>query len=172
MTRRSTLKLTLLQNVSGAALTVGVWTSPCRDAEISEAALSLLARFGIWLRLIFGLHSERYIIKAVVEPDYNSTRHQIRTEAHRRKRNITGRKHPAYDLEMLMHFAPGCRPGLTLNQYRDRFTRLSILGRVQIYSGFFKRLTRQLDHVLCRTAAQGGLYIGRNALCQAPLHPD
>ncbi len=165
MTRRPTLKLTLLRNVSGAALTVGVWTSPCREAESSEGALSLLARFGIWLRLIFGLHTERYIIKAESEPDYNPTRHQKRAETHRRKRHLSGRKHPAHDLEMLMCFAPGSRGGLTLNQYRERFTRISVMGRTQIYGGFFARLSR-----LRRAAMHAVLGIG--PLCQAPLRPD
>ena len=102
MTRRPRLTSTLLLYVSGAALTIGVWTSPRHMCESPEAALSLLARFGIWLRLIFGLSSERYSLRAVAEPDYTLSRHQLRAAAHRRKRHVSGRKRPAYNLVMLL----------------------------------------------------------------------
>jgi len=172
MTRRSTLKLTLLRNVSGAALTVGVWTSPCREAESSDSALSLLARFGIWLRLIFGLHSERYDIKAAPEPDYNPSRHQKRAETHRRKRHISGRKHPAHDLEMLMCFAPGSRRGLTLNQYRERFTRISVMGRTQIYARLFMRRLGNFIRARCSLIHAEALSGSQSSICQDPLRPD
>ena len=167
MTRRPRLTSTLLLYVSGAALTVGGWTSPRHMCESPEAALSLLARFGIWLSLIFGLSSKRYSLRAVAEPDYTLSRHQLRAAAHRRKRHVSGRKRPAHDLEMLMGFVPGCRLGLTLNQYRERFTRLSVLGRVRVYAGFFRRLKWLRLHRVCCAVIQNKL-----ALCQAPLRPD
>jgi len=165
--RRLTLTSTLLQNVSGAALTVGVWTSPRREVETSASALGLLARFGIWLRLIFGLSSERYDIIAQAEPDFTPSRHQLRAAAHRQKRHKSGRKYPAHDLEMLMGFVPGSRRGLHLNQYRERFTRLSVLGRAVIYSGFFRLLKWLRPHRRSHAVIQNAL-----ALCQAPLRPD
>jgi len=173
MTRRSQLISTLLGYVSGAALTVGVWTSPRLKSNTPEATLGFLARLGLWLRLVLGLGSEAYEIVATPEPTYTPSRHQLRAYAHRLKRRETARKLPAHDLEMLMRFVPGCWRGLTLNQYRERLTRMSVMGRIQVYSRLFyrrrpiyNRNRQSLDIINL------GAKLCRTSLCQAPLWPD
>jgi hypothetical protein len=171
MTRRPQLTSTLLDHVSVGALTVGVWVSPKENNTGSEARLGLLARFGMWLRLIFGFGGDPDRLEAVPEPHYHLSRHQQRAAARRRKRQVSGRKCPAHDLEMLMRFAPGARRGLTLNQYRERFTRLAVIGRMAIYFGYFNR--RFQRRAGADPHAQDSLSPRSEiALCQAPLHPD
>jgi len=73
---------------------------------------------------------------------------------------------------MLMSFAPGCRRGLTLNQYRERLTRISVLGRAKIYRQFMTHRTRLYRIVRVRITLRSSMNIGCKALCRAPLWPD
>ena len=168
MTRRPQLISTLLCYVSGAALTVGVWTSPQRSGHSLDPALGFLVRLGLWFRLIFGIESASSEICAYSEPDFPTSRHQRRADRHRAKCRASARKHPAHDLEMIMRFVPDASGrGLTLNQYRERFTRISVMGRALIYCGFFSQLKW-----LRRYRTSSAVIQNPSASCQAPLRPD
>ncbi len=137
------------------------------------AALGLLARLRIWLRLIFGGGD----VQAEPAPHQRDraalSRHQRRTQSHRQKRHVHARKPPAHDLEILMRFAPDRHGrGLTLNQYRARFTRLSVLGWIQIYHLAFRRVKLRIFALQRRRAFFAVSWPHGFAHCAAPLSPD
>jgi len=172
--RHASLKQTLLRGVSLAVVHVASRMSPVRETAPSfeRGTDGFLARIGLWLRLIFGLGAPRCESVSLPQEDYAMTRHRRRAFAHRAKRRASARKAPAHDLEMLMGFVPGARRGLTLNQYRERFTRISVLGRAGIYYNFLMhRLRRQRSVRVWQTLRQP-IDSGRCVSCSAPLWPD
>ena len=125
--------------------------------------LTLLAWMQMWLRLVLGL-------------EVGSTRGQGTIAAtpisYRQVEPETLDKPAAHNLEALMRFAPDVAGrGLTLNQYRERFTRLSVLGRIRIYGGLFMTLGRRRRR---RRFVRGSAAKPNNRLryCHAPLRPD
>ncbi len=124
------------------------------------APMSFLAWVQMWLRLILGLEE-----RAGLSRD-SAGRYAVPLISYREVEPHTLHKPAANNLEALMRFAPDSRgAGLTVNQYRERFTRLSVLGRVLIYR--FLALLR-----LCAPRAVPAMGFGRSAFCQAPLRPD
>jgi hypothetical protein len=76
-------------------------------------------------------------------------------------------------LEILMRFAPDRKGrGLTLNQYRARFTRLSVLGWSQIYHLVFRRVKLRIFAVQKRRALFATSWPLGFTHCAAPLSPD
>jgi len=72
-----------------------------------------------------------------------------------------------------MRFAPDASGlGLTLNQYRERFTRLSFMGRTEIYWAFFQGRQSLNQRVRRRVSLRGAMGLGRDVGCGAPLSPD
>ena len=124
---------------------------------VSLPQMGLLGWIEMWLRLALGLQP---IERQACSDDarYSATR-----ISHKQVRPNAVRKPAAQNLAALMRFAPDSNgAGLTLNQYRERFTRLSVLGRVRIYhalSPFGRRRVASLRNVLDR-------------MCHAPLRPD
>ena len=108
-----------------------------------------------------------------LRPAQKRSRHQVRAAKHRYARRASGRKHPAYDLEMLMPLVPDrARKGLRLNQYRERLTRISVLSRLQIYrplGAYRKSLRLKLLRGLGVVNNVARSYEGH---CAAPLKPD
>ena len=177
--RDASLKQNLLRGASLAAVHVAALHVTSGVSPFSEAAhsfergvSSLLARVGLWLRLIFGLGAPRCESVSMPQDDYSASRQKRRAFAHRVKRRASARKAPAHDLEMLMPFVPSARRGLTLNQYRERFTRISVLGRAAIYHNFVRRRMRRQRIVRMRMTLRGSMGLGSGALCAAPLWPD
>ena len=177
--RQASLKQTLLRGVSLMAVhwaTVYVVSSvsPVRRAAPSFecGAYGLVARVRLWLRLIFGFGLPRCESVSLPRDDNSASRSKRRAFAHRARRRASARKAPAHDLEMLMAFVPGARRGLTLNQYRERFARISVLGRAAIYHNFVKRRIRRQRIVRMRMTLRGSMGVGSGALCAAPLWPD
>ena len=129
-----------------------------------NAPLTIVAWMQMWLRLVLGLETGATRAHGTIAATPVSYRQVEPAQLN---------KAPAHNLEALMCLAPdGAGQGLTLNQYRERFTRLSVLGRVQIY----RVLT-----LSCRKG-RGGVLRGANiivvmrlamaAICHAPLRPD
>ena len=173
--RDASLKQNFLRGVSLAAVHVASSVAPMHEAapSVECGSSSFLARIGLWLRLIFGLGAPRCESMSLPQEDYTASRSKRRAFAHRVRRRASARKAPAHDLEMLMAFVPGARGGLTLNQYRERFTRISVLGRAVIYHTFLtRRIRRRLRLVRTRLTLRGAMGLGQKALCSAPLWPD
>ena len=175
--RRPPLTHILLRSVSHGALewslSLGTERAQKPSSQQAVAALGLLARLRIWLRLIFGGGTAR-VVPVPHEGDRTElSRHQRRTQSHRQKRHISARKHPAHDLETLMRFAPDSQAhGLTLNQYRARFTRLSVMGWVQIYHLAFRHIRLRIFALQKRQALFATSWSGGFTHCAAPLSPD
>ena len=177
--RQASLKPTLLRGVSlmavhGATVHVVSSLAPFYKAAPSFecGAYGLVARVRLWLRLIFGFGLPRCESVSLPRDDNSASRSKRRAFAHRARRRASARKAPAHDLEMLMAFVPGARRGLTLNQYRERFARISVLGRAAIYHNFVKRRIRRQRIVRMRMTLPGSMGAGRGGLCAAPLWPD
>ena len=131
----------------------------------SNAPLSFLAWVQMWLRLALGLEL------GSTGAGRGFTNYNVPRISPRQVRVKNIRRAPAYNLEALMHFAPDCAGnGLTLNQYRERFTRLSVLGRLQIYRGIFKALGVILRS--CGYQSDVKAAAQKRAICDAPLKPD
>ena len=172
MTRPSTFRSIKLNYVSSAALTIGVWESPRETVHSGEAVLGFLARLGLWLRLIFGRGAPACKTIDLPEEDLAVNRAKRRAFVHRAKRRSSARKVPAHDLEMLMRFVPGARRGLTLNQYRERLTRISVLGRTQIYIRALSCCVCCLRQFMAHLDVPTRIALQCGALCAAPLWPD
>lgn len=172
--RHASLKQNFLCGVSFGAVIVAIAVAPkaMTLAVLERGASSLMARVGLWLRLLFGLSAPRCEGASLPQEDYALNRQKRRAFAHRAKRRAYARKAPAHDLEMLMAFAPGARRGLTLNQYRERFTRISVLGRIGIYHHFVRHRIGRQRIVRARMTLRGSMGVGRGASCSAPLWPD
>ena len=126
-----------------------------------NAPLSFLAWVQMWLRLILGLEAKAKSSRASVGT------YAVPAISYRQVETENSGKPPAHNLEALMRFAPDAvGQGLTLNQYRERFTRLSVLGRVQIYKALMKRAVPWRGHIA------SGLNNAMPVLCHAPLRPD
>jgi len=172
--RDASLKQKFLRGVSLAAVHVASSVSPMHEAapSLEDGTSGFLARIGLWLRLIFGLGAPRCESVSLPQEDYAASRRKRRAFAHRAKRRASARKAPAHDLEMLMAFVPGARRGLTLGQFRERFTRISVLGRVGIYHHFMRFRVRRQRIVRARMILRGSMGLGRGGVCAAPLWPD
>ena len=172
--RDALLKQSLLRGVSLAAVHVASSVSPVREVQpsVERERFGFLARISFWLRLIFGLGAPRCESVSLPQEDYAPSRGKRRAFAHRAKRRASARKAPAHDLEMLMGFVPGARRGLTLNQYRERFTRISVLGRAVIYRQFLRYRVKRQWIVRVRLKLCGAMGLGRGAACAAPLWPN
>jgi len=140
------------------------YVQSCEGNDLYGASLPQMGVLGwiqMWLRMALGLQP---IERQACSDDarYNATR-----ISHKQVRSNAVRKPAAQNLAALMRFAPDAHgAGLTLNQYRERFTRLSVLGRVRIY------------HALAVYRRRGGKRRGlrlRGVLtphCNAILWPD
>ena len=180
MTRRRPLSLIMKTTVSHAALdyaghpfifTVGLdrnYGASLEAAQIpANKPLAFLAWVHMWLRLALGLEpimdGARTDYITLAEPRFH----------HRQVNPKAVRKYPARNLEALMRFAPDASGlGLTLNQYRERFTRLSFMGRTEIYWAFFQGRPSLHHRVLGRLRLRGAMGLGRGVGCGAPLSPD
>ena len=180
MTRRRPLSLIMKTTVSHAALdyaghpfifTVGLdrnYEASLETAQMpANKPLAFLAWVHMWLRLALGLdpltHEARADYITLQEPRFH----------HRQVNPKAVRKHPARNLEALMRFAPDASGlGLTLNQYRERFTRISAMGRVRIYKNFLRYRPSFYQRVRVRITLRGAMGWGRIARCGAPLSPD
>ena len=133
-------------------------------APYLKGPLSFLAWVQMWLRLVLGLEERAepscyavgtYAVPAISYPQVEPG--QLNKPA-------------AHNLEALMRFAPdGAGQGLTLNQYRERFTRLSVMGRVQIYKAM---AGQALFWRGCMLDTLGAMSLVGTTLCHAPLRPD
>ena len=129
-----------------------------------KAPLNFLAWVQMWLRLVLGLETEAELSRSLVGT------YAVPAISYRQVELEQLNKPPAHNLEVLMRFAPdGAGQGLTLNQYRERFTRLSVLGRVKIYKALMGRTIMWQSRIL---RALGMINAVMPALCQAPLRPD
>jgi len=127
--------------------------------QTHNAPLSFLAWMQMWLRLVLGLEMATESSRGFVGT------YAVPTISYRQIEPESLNKPAAHNLEALMRFAPDeVGQGLTLNQYRERFTRLSVLGRVQLY--------RILMCQMLRGRVLRVMGFGRPAFCQAPLRPD
>ena len=174
MTRRQPLRLLLPNTVSHAVLDyvghpflfeVELDTRYAASIDLApmgaNQALSFLARVHLWIRLALGLET-------VTENEHRDfTKFKARRIHHKQVNLQAIKRAPAFNLAALMRFAPDAAGlGLTLNQYRERFTRLSILGRVAIYWQFLRRSVRH------RRWLRDWMGLGRGAICAAILSPD
>ena len=169
MTRpASTLRQISLRTVSEPVL---VWALAAGRPVKTEAVLGVLARIGLWLRLFF-CGGDVTVTAPLARPEAEPSRRQSRSYARRIRRRGSMRKLPAHDLEMLMRFVPDAKGrGLTLNQYRERLTRLSGLGRASIYSYHFRRIYKLAKALRVKAAARKFM-VREGGLCAAPLKPD
>jgi len=130
-----------------------------------------MSRILMWLRVsneAICPAQKRQLIRA---ERFGVSRHQLRAESHRNRR--TGKKPPARDLEALMGFVPNAAGDpLSLNQYRERFTRLSSMGRFQIYNWLYYRYEFWRLGAIARLNALGVFTHANDSGCQAPLRPD
>ena len=178
MTRRQPLRVLLPNTVSHAVMDFvghpfmfrfgldGAYQD-CREGSWAESKpLRFLAWVNLWIRLALGLEIEADGPRAeFVKFDVPRIRpRQVKAAAVRRP--------PARNLEALMRFVPGARRSLTLNQYRERLTRISVLGRFQIYHWLSRR--RGYKHRSARSclSSRGGPGKGLAALCLAAPWPD
>jgi hypothetical protein len=141
-----------------------------------NAPMSFLAWVQMWLRLVLGIDARERPCRRV------KGRFDVPKILPQEAQAKRLRRPAAHNLEALMRFAPDrAGQGLTLNQYRERFSRLSVLGRVRLYrvlarvgltkASLAKRLNlRALGLSLFRFQSPKGL--GLMANCQARLHPD
>ena len=173
MTRRQALRVLLPNTVSHAVMDyaghpflfeVELDTGYAASIDFApmgaNQTLSFLARVHLWIRLALGLET----VTENAHRDF--TKFKARRIHHKQVDLKAIKRAPAYNLAALMRFAPDAAgEGLTLNQYRERFTRLSVLGRVAIYWQFLRRFTRRRRWVHARG-------LGRGTLCGAILSPD
>lgn len=180
MTRRRPLRLLLQNTISHGALDfagypvmfrLGIdaaYKASCEAVPMGgDKPLSFLARVQMWLLLALGLESV---------PD-NTRSDFIKFNVpriHHKQVNLKNlRKSPAHNLEALMRFAPDAAGrGLTLNQYRERFTRLSVIGRARIYSYFMSYCMGRKSRIRRRLRLRRAIGFGRDVRCGAPLSPD
>ena len=178
MTRRPPLRVLLPNTVSHAAMDfvghpfifsfgLGREYQDYREAAWQQAKpLSFLAWVNLWIRLALGLEVEAHSLRA------DFIKFDVPRIRPRQVKTIDARRHAAQNLEALMRFVPGAGRGLTLNQYRERFTRLSVLGRVQIYAAALRGRFSLRRNVKSRLDVFGAIGFGRAAICAAPIWPD
>jgi hypothetical protein len=173
MTRRQALRVLLPNTVSHAVMDYAghpflfeIELDARYAASIDPApmganqALSFLARVHLWIRLALGLET------VSENPHRDFTKFKARRIHHKQVDLKAIKRAPAFNLAGLMRFAPDAAGlGLTLNQYRERFTRLSVLGRVAIYWQFLRRSMR-------RRRLVHAIRLERGAMCGAILRPD
>lgn len=140
--------------------------SPLGLAPSLKTPLSFLAWVQLWLRLVLGLETaaeslcEKVGAYAVPVISYQ----QVQPEALN--------KPAAHNLEALMRFAPdGAGWGLTLNQYRERFTRLSVVGRVKLYRALATSIFRR-GHLLSACCVSSVKSFMVFVPCYELLRPD
>jgi hypothetical protein len=178
MTRRQPLRVLLPNTVSHAVMDFaghpfmfsfgldGAYQDYSEADWAGAKPLSFLAWVNLWIRLALGLEIEADGPRAeFVKFDVPRIRpRQVKAAAVRRP--------PARNLEALMRFVPGARRGLTLNQYRERLTRISVLGRFQIYHWLSRRRGYKRRSARTCLSSRGGLGKGLTALCLAAPWPD
>ena len=137
------------------------------EADWAESKpLSFLAWVNLWIRLALGLEIEANGTR----PDF--IKFDVPRIRPRQVKAATVLRAPARNLEALMRFVPGARRGLTLNQYRERLTRISALGRFQIYHWLSRRPGYKRRSSRSCLSSRSGLGKGLAALCLAAPWPD
>ena len=132
-----------------------------------KTPLSFLAWVQMWLRLVLGLKG-RENPSAIAVGTY-----AVSVISYRQVDPSRLTKHTAHNLEALMRFVlDDLGQGLTLNQYRERFTRLSVMGRVQIYRALARIYLSWRGCILALCATLGAMNSVGSILFQAPLRPD
>jgi len=179
MTRRPSLTSLFYGSVSDEAMeavvepklfAVRIAQSYLQQGEALDmlgARRGFLAWVQMWLHLLLGMEPE-------TAPTANSPAPYPAALLHYRVADyVTHRRAPAHNLTALMRFAPDAAGrGLTLNQYRERFTRLSVIGWMKIYAQFFRRRLGSARRVRCGQTHAAALRGSRDSLCHAPIHPD
>ncbi len=154
------------------ALDVEGYGQPSVRIASEAGTLSFIRRVHLWLKLVFGLCGQGCAVTSRPGSHLTMARQKRRAFSHRAKRRANARKAPAHDLEMLMSFVPSARGGLTLNQYRERLGRISVLGRAQIYHRFLTHRVSRSRILRLRARLRSSMGAGCPALCSAPLSPD